>query len=147
MKIIVNRGFNECLTSFFIFKNGQTIISCPSDKDFCVFTAIQNDLITVKFKSSWNLTFTVCSFICQEEKDLYYINPTKFCKRWEIANYRLFPYLCLLLLILCPILESAAFEWICAGMTALTAVSLMSLQFCMTISCMRKKLFRLNKIS
>lgn len=95
MKIIVNRGFDNMLTSIVVFKNGQLAIACSVQKDFCEIDAKEGDRIEVKLIAHGMISQRLAAFTYQEGKDTVYIRPTILCKRWEMANYRVLPYLSL----------------------------------------------------
>lgn len=143
MKIIVNRGFENMLTSIVVFKNGQLAIACPIQKDFCEMDAKEGDRIEVKLIALGMISQRLVSFNFQEGKDTVYIRPTMLCKRWEMANYRVLPYLSLLLLVLQSVTTSAACKWLCAGVLVLTALSLLSFPACKSNPSMRSRLFTL----
>ena len=143
MKIIVNRGFENMLTSVVIFKNARPIIICPIQKDFCEMDAKEGDRIEVKLIALGMISQRLVSFNFQEGKDTVYIRPTMLCKRWEMANYRVLPYLSLLLLVLQSVTTSAACKWLCAGVLVLTALSLLSFQGCKSNPSMRSSMFTL----
>ena len=143
MKIIVNRGFENMLTSIVVFKNGQLAIACSVQKDFCEIDAKEGDRIEVKLIALGMISQRLVSFNFQEGKDTVYIRPTMLCKRWEMANYRALPYLSLLLLVLQSVTTSAACKWLCAGVLVLTALSLLSFQGCKSNPSMRSSMFTL----
>lgn len=141
MKIIVNRGFENMLARVVVFKNARPIIVCPIQKDFCEMDAKEGDHIEIKLKALGMIS--LASFTYQEGKDTIYIHPTLLCKRWEMANYRVLPYLSLLLLVLQSVTTSAACKWLCAGFLVLTALSWLSFQGCKSNPSMRSRLFTL----
>ena len=143
MKIIVNRGFENMLANVVIFKNARPIIVCPVQKDFCEIDAKEGDRIEVKLIALGMISQRLVSFNFQEGKDTVYIRPTMLCKRWEMANYRVLPYLSLLLLVLQSVTTSAACKWLCAGVLVLTALSLLSFQGCKSNPSMRSSMFTL----
>ena len=143
MKIIVNRGFENMLASVVVFKNARPIIICPIQKDFCEMDAKEGDRIEIKLKALGMISQTLASFTYQEDKDTVYIRPTMLCKRWEMANYRVLPYLSLLLLVLQSVTTSAACKWLCTGVLVLTALSLLSFQGCKSNPSMRSSMFTL----
>lgn len=143
MKIIVNRGFENMLTRVVVFKNARPIIVCPIQKDFCEIDAKEGDRIEVKLIALGMISQRLVSFNFQEGKDTVYIRPTMLCKRWEMANYRVLPYLSLLLLVLQSVTTSAACKWLCAGVLVLTALSLLSFQGCKSNPSMRSSMFTL----
>ena len=144
MKIIVNRGIGKTLTRILVFKNSESIMDCPIKKDYCEFDAKEGDQIVIKLKSLDTFTLTIASFVYHEGKDTFYVGPTMVCKSWELANYRIFPYFCLLFLTFRVAIESDTYERFCASMIVLTALSLMCLQFCILIPFMQKRLFKLE---
>lgn len=143
MKIIVNRGFENMLTSIVVFKNGQPAIACSVQKDFCEIDAKEGDRIEVKLIALGMISQRLAAFTYQEDKDTVYIRPTMLYKRWEMANYRVLPYLSLLLLVLQSVTTSAACKWLCAGVLVLTALSLLSFQGCKSNPSMRSSMFTL----
>ncbi len=143
MKIIVNRGFENMLARVVVFKNARPIIVCPVQKDFCEIDAKEGDRIEVKLIALGMISQRLVSFNFQEGKDTVYIRPTMLCKRWEMANYRVLPYLSLLLLVLQSVTTSAACKWLCAGVLVLTALSLLSFQGCKSNPSMRSSMFTL----
>ena len=143
MKIIVNRGFENILARVVVFKNARPIIVCPVQKDFCEIDAKEGDRIEVKLIALGMISQRLVSFNFQEGKDTVYIRPTMLCKRWEMANYRVLPYLSLLLLVLQSVTTSAACKWLCAGVLVLTALSLLSFQGCKSNPSMRSSMFTL----
>ena len=143
MKIIVNRGFENMLTSIVVFKNGQLAIACSVQKDFCEIDAKEGDRIEIKLIAHGMISQRLAAFTYQEGKDTVYIRPTRLCKRWEMANYRVLPYLSLLLLVLQSVTTSAACKWLCAGVLVLTALSWLSFQGCKSNPSMRSRLFTL----
>ena len=143
MKIIVNRGFDNMLTSIVVFKNGQPAIACPIQKDFCEIDAKEGDRIEIKLKALGMISQRLAAFTYQEGKDTVYIRPTMLCRRWEIANYRVLPYFSLLFVVLQAVIKSVAYGWFCAGILVLTALSLMGLEVCKSIPSMRSRLFTL----
>jgi len=143
MKIIVNRGFENMLARVVVFKNARPIIVCPIQKDFCEIDAKEGDRIEVKLIALGMISQRLVSFNFQEGKDTVYIRPTMLCKRWEMANYRVLPYLSLLLLVLQSVTTSAACKWLCAGVLVLTALSLLSFQGCKSNPSMRSSMFTL----
>ena len=86
MKIIVNRGFDNMLTSIVVFKNGHPAIACPIQKDFCEMDAKEGDRIEVKLIAHGMISQRFAAFTYQEGKDTVYLRPTMMCKRWEMAN-------------------------------------------------------------
>ena len=143
MKIIVNRGFVNMLTCIAVFKNGQPAIACPAQKDFCEIDAKEGDRIEVKLIALGMIAQRLAAFTYQEGKDTVYIRPTMLYKRWEMANYRVLPYLSLLLLVLQSVTTSAACKWLCTGVLVLTALSLLSFLGCKSNPSMRSRLFTL----
>lgn len=143
MKIVVNRGFENMLTSIVVFKNGQLAIACSVQKDFCEIDAKEGDRIEVKLIALGMISQRLVSFNFQEGKDTVYIRPTMLCKRWEMANYRVLPYLSLLFLVLQSVTTSAACKWLCTGVLVLTALSLLSFQGCKSNPSMRSSMFTL----
>ncbi|WP_454891336.1 hypothetical protein [Alloprevotella tannerae] len=143
MKIIVNRGFENMLTSIVVFKNGQLAIACSVQKDFCEIDAKEGDRIEIKLKALGMISQTLVAFTYQEDKDTIYIQPTLLCKRWEVASYRVLPYFSLLFVVLQAVIKSVAYGWFCAGILVLTALSLMGLEVCKSIPSMRSRLFTL----
>ena len=143
MKIIVNRGFENMLTSIVVFKNGQLAIACSVQKDFCEMDAKEGDHIEVKLIALGMISQRLVSFNFQEGKDTVYIRPTMLCKRWEMANYRVLPYFSLFFVVLQAVIKSVAYGWFCAGILVLTALSLMGLEVCKSIPSMRSRLFTL----
>ena len=143
MKIIVNRGFENMLARVVVFKNARPIIVCPIQKDFCEMDAKEGDRIEIKLKALGMISQTLASFTYQEDKDTIYIQPTLLCKRWEMANYRVLPYLSLLFLVLQSVTTSAACKWLCTGVLVLTALSLLSFQGCKSNPSMRSSMFTL----
>ena len=143
MKIIVNRGFENMLTCIVVFKNGQPAIACPARKDFCEMDAKEGDRIEVKLIALGMIAQRLSAFTYQEGKDTVYIRPTMLYKRWEMANYRVLPYLSLLLLVLQSVTTSGACKWLCAGFLVLTALSWLSFQGCKSNPSMRSRLFTL----
>jgi len=143
MKIIVNRGFENMLTSIVVFKNGQPAIACSVQKDFCEIDAKEGDRIEVKLIALGMISQRLAAFTYQEGKDTVYIRPTMLCRRWEIANYRVLPYFSLLFVVLQAVIKSVAYGWFCAGILVLTALSLMGLEVCKSIPSMRSRLFTL----
>ena len=100
MKIIVNRGFDNMLTSIVVFKNGQPAIACPIQKDFCEMDAKEGDRIEIKLIAHGMISQRLAAFTYQEDKDTIYIQPTLLCKRWEVASYRVLPYFSLFFVVL-----------------------------------------------
>lgn len=143
MKIIVNRGFDNMLTSIVVFKNGQPAIACPIQKDFCEMDAKEGDRIEIKLIAHGMISQRLAAFTYQEDKDTIYIQPTLLCKRWEVASYRVLPYLSLFFVVLQAVIKSVAYGWFCAGILVLTALSLMGLEVCKSIPSMRSRLFTL----
>lgn len=143
MKIIVNRGFDNMLTSIVVFKNGQPAITCPIQKDFCEMDAKEGDRIEVKLIALGMIAQRLAAFTYQEGKDTIYIHPTLLCKRWEVASYRVLPYFSLLFVVLQAVIKSVAYGWFCAGILVLTALSLIGLEVCKSIPSMRSRLFTL----
>lgn len=143
MKIVVNRGFENMLTSIVVFKNGQPAIACSVQKDFCEMDAKEGDRIEVKLIALGMISQRLAAFTYQEGKDTVYIRPTMLCKRWEMANYRVLPYFSLLFVVLQAVIKSVAYGWFCAGILVLTALSLMGLEVCKSIPSMRSRLFTL----
>ena len=143
MKIIVNRGFENMLTSIVVFKNGQPAIACSVQKDFCEIDAKEGDRIEVKLIALGMISQRLAAFTYQEGKDTVYIRPTMLCRRWEIANYRVLHYFSLLFDVLQAVIKSVAYGWFCAGILVLTALSLMGLEVCKSIPSMRSRLFTL----
>ena len=143
MKIIVNRGFDNMLTSIVVFKNGHPAIACPIQKDFCEMDAKEGDRIEVKLIALGMISQRLAAFTYQEGKDTVYIWPTLLCKRWEVASYRVLPYFSLLFVVLQAVIKSVAYGWFCAGILVLTALSLMCLEVCKSIPSMRSRLFTL----
>lgn len=142
MKIIVNRGFERFLTRVVVFKNAQEIVACPIKKDYCEFSAKEGDQIVIKLKSLGASALTVACFDYHEWKDTFYVGPTMLCKIWELFNFKILPYICLLLLAIGAAIESDTYSWFCAGMIVLTALSLIIFLACMLIHPMRKRLFQ-----
>lgn len=143
MKIIVNRGFDNMLTSIVVFKNGQPAIACPIQKDFCEMDAKEGDRIEIKLIAHGMISQRLAAFTYQEGKDTIYIQPTLLCKRWEVASYRVLPYFSLFFVVLQAVIKSVAYGWFCAGILVLTALSLMGLEVCKSIPSMRSRLFTL----
>ncbi len=105
--------------------------------------AKEGDRIEIKLISLGMISQRLAAFTYQEGKDTVYIRPTILCKRWEMANYRVLPYLSLLLLVLQSVTTSAACKWLCAGVLVLTALSWLSFQGCKSNPSMRSRLFTL----
>lgn len=144
MKFIVNRGFNNTFSRIVVFKNAQRIMVCPMRKDYCEFDAKEGDNIVIKLKYLDTYTMTIASFAYHEGKEIFYAHPTKMCKLWELANFKILPYLSLLFLVLQTTIKSDAYDWFCAGIIVLTALSLLCFQYSMLISYMRKRLFKVD---
>lgn len=142
MKIIIDRGFTNLFTKIVVFRNANEMAVCPMKKNYCEFDAKEGDKIEIRLRYS----LTLASFVCCEGKDTYYFGPTAFCRRWELLNFKIFPYLCLLLFVFQPIVKSEVYDWVCAGMVALTALSLICFQsFGLNVSRM-KRLYRLDAL-
>ena len=143
MKIIVNRGFNKIFSRIIILKNSQEIIVCSSIKDYYEIDAKKGDRIVVKLKAFSTFTSQIANFVCNDEYDTYYICPTIVLRGWELLNFKVLPYFSLLFLVLKISIMSELYIFFCTGMILLTALSLMSLQFCMLIPALQVKLFKL----
>lgn len=142
MKIIVNRGFSNILTRIIVFKNSQIVMVCPHKKDYCEFDAKEGDEIVVKLKSH----DTIASFVYHEGNDTFYIGPTTMCRRWELANFKIFPFLSLFFIILSASIKSDAYEWFCVGTIVLLALSLLTFYSCMRNLSMQKRLFKVDNL-
>lgn len=138
MKIIINRGFNHLFTKVAVFRNGQETTACPMQEDCCEFEAEKGDQIVVFFKSVGS--FPVAAFVCQENDETYYISPTMTCRVWELASFKIFPYLSILFLAFQLAIESETCKWFCAVMLVLTALSLLISPL------MWKRMFKLKKM-
>lgn len=138
MKIIINRGFNHLFTKVAVFRNEQEITACPMQEDCCEFEARRGDHIAVFFKSIGALP--VAAFVCQGNDETYYISPTMTCRVWELASFKIFPYLSILSLAFQLVIESETYKWFCAGMLVLTALSLLIGPL------MWKRMFKLKKL-
>lgn len=141
MKIIVNRGFTNLLTRIVVSRNGQEVADCHADKDYCEYEAKKGDRIVVSLRN-----VTVAQFVCEGDNDTYYISPTMACKRWELASFKILPYLTLIFLALRGSVESAAYEWFCIGMLLVTVLSLICLRAFPFRPFMWERLFRIEKL-
>lgn len=141
MKIIFSRGLGYSPARLVVFRNGQRIRICSVKKDYCVFDAQEGDQIIVELKYLGIPTLPIASFVCRGENDTFSVGPTAMCKRWEMANLRIFPWFCALFLLLKILVRSDTHEWLFAGMLAFTILSLVCFQVCMSIPFMLKRLF------
>lgn len=142
MKLIINKGLNNVLSKISIIKNSKEEIVYPPGKDYCELNLEDNDKIVVSLKLMDSFKIKLVSFSYPQEKNILYIEPTILCKVWELLNFKLLPYLCIMLLTLKAAISSHTFSWLCAGMVALTALSLITMQVGKYITSIRKKLFR-----
>ncbi len=115
MKIIFSRGLGYSPARLVVFKNGQRIRICSVKKDYCVFDAQEGDQIIVELKYLGIPTLPIASFVCRGENDTFSVGPTAMCKRWEMANLRIFPWFCTLFLLLKILVRSDTHEWLFAA--------------------------------
>ena len=115
-------------------------------EDWYEIEAKKGDLIVVKLKSFGNIASKVANFVCENENDTIYVNPTKVYKEWEFLNFKIFPYFSLLFIVLKAAVVSELYEWFCTSMIVLTALSLVCFQFCQLIPGMLVKLFKVDVI-
>lgn len=142
MKITFNRGFNCILAKITVYKNAQEMAVCSTGKDYCEFDAKEGDDIVLKLTTVGTFVPTVVNFTCPKSNTIYF-GPTMACRIWEIFNFKVFPYLSLLFLVLKSTITSNAYDWFCTCMIVLTALSLICFQICIKIPFMWKKIFRL----
>lgn len=146
MKILINNGFNKNFSKVILYKNSQEILLCPIKEGLYEIEAKKSDLIVVKLKSFGNISSKIADFVCDNENDTIYVNPTKRCKEWEFLNFKIFPYFSLLFLVLKPTVMSEVYEWFCTSIIVLTALSLICFQFYTLIPAMSVKLFKIDKL-
>lgn len=146
MKIVVDRGFNNILTKIDFYRNGKKTASCPMEKNYIELDANVGDQITVKLRRGVSLALEIASVTCREQTEVFYIGPSMMCKTWELASFKIFPYLSLLCLVMKSVFQSNGDNWFCAALVTLTALSLMGLQFGLMISSVRRRLFKSFKL-
>ena len=142
MKIIANRGFDKLLTRIIVLRNAEETTVGYFKNDCCELDAKDGDHIVVKLRYLDTSAVTIASFVYHTGNDVYYVCPTRMCRIWELLNYCILPYTCLLLLALEVAVECEAYAWFCVAMTVLMLVSLLGLKISMLIPSMRKRLMR-----
>lgn len=144
MKIIINRGFEKRTSKIVVFKNTHTIGDFPTHFDHLELDAQEGDKIEIRMNSFGMPDTTIASFVFTREHGTYYICPNTMYSRWEIANYRYLPYLCLLSLAFRYVIEVEWYDYFCACLFLITPLSLMSFQICMAIPSIVKRFFKLT---
>lgn len=144
MKIIINRGFDKAFSRILIIKNADKAIVSHFKKDYCEIKAEDGDRIVIKLGFLDTSKLTVGSFVYHKGIDIAYVSPTTMCKIWEFANFKLLPYLCLLLFVFKVVIESDTYEWFCTCMIVLTALSLICFMFCTIIPYVRNQMYKLE---
>lgn len=140
MKIIINRGFSNYLTDMIVFRNGKEIAHCSLKEDYCFVNPEEGDKISIMLKFPVSLTAGLCTFTYHKGNEVIYIAPTLLAKYWDIINYSILPYLCLVLFALQAVIKSDAYTWICAAIISLTALSIIISKTFMQFPSTRKKL-------
>ena len=146
MKLIINKGLDNALSKISIIKNNKEEIVYPQGQDYCELNLENDDKIVVSLRMMDSFKIKLISFSYPQEKNVLYIEPTNLCKVWELMNFKLLPYLCIMLLALKAAITSPSFGWLCAGMISLTALSLMTLQISKYLPSFRKNLFHVRWI-
>lgn len=145
MKLIVNRGFENLLTRVVVYKNGQAISGTPFESDCCTFNAQEGDTVVVRLRALSRLgVWTVASFVCQQGTDTYLLSPTRLCRVWELVNYRVLPWLFIILLIPNIVVPgSELYNTFAIGVLVLLVLSLLAFYACATMPSMRQRFYKL----
>lgn len=141
MHIFINRGFEERLSRVIILKNHKKTATLNFTNEYYSLDANHGDYISVSYKNISNLTLRLADFYYTEDIKSIYIYPTALCKIWELLNYRILPYLCLILFAFKAVFESTFYIWGATIMIVITALSLITLQTLIYIPNTRKRLF------
>lgn len=141
MKLIIDKGINNIFSRILIIRNGKEKTIFPTDCDYCEFPIEKNNILDISLKTRISGTIPLTSISYSQEKNIIYIRPSTLYKVWESVNFKWLPYLCIILLVLGISIDNSIYEWVCAVMIALTAISLMTMQFGQWIPSIRKKLF------
>lgn len=147
MHIIINRGFENQLTRTIVFKNKEIATSLSFKNDHYHLCANEGDQFSIKLKVLGLHEISIADFSYKPGMNICYITESWAYKVWEMANYKILPYLCLVLLGFSAIAKSEQYEWICACAIALTALSLMAFQLCLLCPASRKGFFSLQTFS
>lgn len=147
MHIIINRGFENQLTRIIVFKNQEIATSLSFKKDHYNIDANEGDQFSIQLRVLGLHDISIADFSYQPGLDIHYITESWRYKVWEFANYKMLPYLCLLLLGFRSVVESEQYDWICACAIVLTTLSLISFQLCLRCPITRKGFFSLKSFS
>ena len=123
MKIIINRGFCMNLSRIVVLRNSQKVVDYKIDNDICEFKAEKGDRIEVKLRNLDATLSSVASFVCHDGNATVSVSPTMLTRRWEMANYKILPYLSILLIVFRVVVKSEMFVWLGTAVLILTVVS------------------------
>ncbi len=143
MKLIINRGVNNYPSKIIISENGNEVLKCSTANDICELNLEEDAQVVISLKFWGSLRMRLATFSYTQGREVLYIGPTSLCQVWEFLNFKLFPFLCILLLALKVSINSPLYSWFCTGLIVLTAVSLFTLQIVKFIPPIRRKLFML----
>lgn len=142
MKIIITKGTNIAFSKIIIIKNGKEESRLPATKDFCNLDCDDQDEVVIKLKLWESLgSIEIFSFFGSGKSDVLYIAPTTLCKIWDFSN-NILPYLAVFLLAIKPAMASSWFDWVCAGIVCMLALSIMTMKTVIFIPSIRRKLFQ-----
>jgi len=141
MKIILNRGYNNSLSKTIISKNGQDTTVRHSNEDVYEFDAKDGDHVSIKLRFIDYFSATIYSFTYDNKHNIIYLKPSKVYHIWDLSTCMILPYLCLFLLALKTSITTVSYDYFCAGIIAITALSLVCLKVINHIPSIRKKIF------
>lgn len=146
MKLIVNKGIKHTLSQITILVNGKKQISNAAIRGYCEFHTEGKDCVNVYLRFMDGLNIQLSSFSVLEDNDVVYIQPSMIYTLWTSLNFMILPFLCILLLVLKPTIKFVGYEWVCAGIVVLTAISLITMQVMELIPSICKRLFKTTRI-
>lgn len=143
MKVFVDKGFDSNMDKLCILKNGIDVnVSSKRTDDYIELETNIGDRISIELKSFDTTRRHVSSIVCDQDYQICYIGPTMKCKIWEIANYKILPYVSMFSLVLEPAVQSTCYGWFCASMVVATALSLFSYKLCNLIPSVQKNMYK-----
>lgn len=140
MKIIVNKGFCNSFSRIIVSRNDNENIVCPAGESVCEFESTEGERISVKLRFIDTFSPTICTFIGRRECEIVFVETSGVYRVLDKVTYVL-PYACLFLLALRLSVTSEVFGWVCAIITAVTALLLICLKLSVYIAPVRRRIF------
>lgn len=145
-KIIIERGFEKRLSKAVILRNGQQEATLGIGRNCYEINAQDADNISVKLNGIGLFPTPAAQFTHKAQTAGYHITPTMLLLTWELINYRLLPYLCIILMAFNIIYKNAVWGSVCATAVVSLLLSLFSLQILLLLPLARKLFFKVGTL-